>query len=264
MNGRRRRHGGADQVRAATSALTAFKVTVAGAGATLARFESIGIHGQAHRATGFAPFKASCFEDLVKALALGLFFDQARARHHHGVDAGADLLAAGRALARDWPLGPSAFLTHYGVASELDYKRQAMAEGRVMCHAQIGWRDPGQSIAAYHRIWEASAAQGHRVDRYGLCLDWSMALPRSIRDKGMRGTGMILRGVEDFVALANAAPVAAHFGDFVLGFPAALENTQAALAAGATAIGNLGQYFTFRVPGHDDDIEATAATVTAT
>lgn len=74
---------------------------------------------------------------------------------------------------------------------------------------------------------------------------------------------MILRGPEDFVALANAAPVAAHFGDFVLGFPAALENTQAALAAGATAIGNLGQCFTFRVPGHDDDVAATAATVRA-
>lgn len=176
---------------------------------------------------------------------------------------GADLLADGRALARDWTVGPSAFLVHYGVVSELDYKRQAMAEGRIMCHAQIGWRDPAQSIAAYARIYEASAAQGHRVDRYGLCLDWSMALPRATRDKGMRGTGMILRGVEDFVALANAAPVAAHFGDFVLGFPAAVENTQAALAAGATAIGNLGQYFTFRVPGHDDDIQATAATVTA-
>jgi len=176
---------------------------------------------------------------------------------------GAELLAEGRALARDWAVGPSAFLSHYGVASELDYKRQAMAAGRIMCHAQIGWRDPGQSIAAYHRIWADCAAQGHRVDRYGLCLDWSMALPRAVRDKGMRGTGMILRGVEDFVALANAAPVAAHFGDFVLGFPAAVENTQAALAAGATAIGNLGQYFTFRVPGHDDDIQATAATVTA-
>ena len=47
------------------------------------------------------------------------------------------------------------------------------------------------------------------------------------------------------------------------GFPAAVENTQAALAAGSTAIGNLGQYFTFRIPGHDDDIEATAQTVRA-
>ena len=176
---------------------------------------------------------------------------------------GADLLSEGRALVRDWRVGPSAFLQHFGVISERDYKLAAMAEGRVMCHAQIGWRDPAKSIRAYREIWETCDKAGHRVDRYGLCLDWSMALPRAIREKAQRGTGMILRGPEDFVALANAAPVAAHFGDFVLGFPAALENTQAALAAGATAVGNLGQYFTFRVPGHDDDIKATAATVRA-
>jgi methylmalonyl-CoA mutase cobalamin-binding subunit len=138
-----------------------------------------------------------------------------------------------------------------------------MADGRVMSHAQIGWRDPTKSIRAYREIWETCDRAGHRVDRYGLCLDWSMALPRALRAKAQRGTGMILRGPDDFVALANAAPVAAHFGDFVLGFPAAVENTQAALAAGATVIGNLGQYFTFRVPGHDDDVRSTAATVTA-
>jgi methylmalonyl-CoA mutase cobalamin-binding subunit len=176
---------------------------------------------------------------------------------------GADLLSEGRALSRDWRVGPSAFLAHVGHRSERDYKLVAMAEGRVMSHAQIGWRDPVKSIRAYHQIWETCEKAGHRVDRYGLCLDWSMALPRAMRAKAQRGTGMILRGPEEFVALANAAPVAAHFGDFVLGFPAAVENTQGALAAGATAIGNLGQYFTFRVPGHDDDIAATAATVTA-
>lgn len=176
---------------------------------------------------------------------------------------GADLLAEGRALASVWRTGPSAFLRHYNVASELDYKRAAMAAGRVMQHAQIGFRDPAKSIRAYHDIWTACDAADTRLDRYGLCLDWSMALPRAHRAKAQRGTGMILPDVEDFVRLANAAPVAAHFGDFVLGFPAALENTQAALAAGATAIGNLGQYFTFRVPGHADDIDATRATVTA-
>lgn len=176
---------------------------------------------------------------------------------------GAELLAEGRALARDWTVGPSAFLAHHGVASEADYKRAAMAAGRVMAHAQIGWRDAAKSVRAYHDIWAACDKAGHRVDRYGLCLDWSMALPRAVRATAQRGTGMILPRIEDFVALANAAPVAAHFGDFVLGFPAAVENTQAALAAGATAIGNLGQYFTFRVPGHDDDVQATAATVTA-
>jgi methylmalonyl-CoA mutase cobalamin-binding subunit len=175
---------------------------------------------------------------------------------------GAELLAEGRTLARDWGVGPSAFLTHVGQPSEHDFKLATMGR-RVMLHAQLGYRDPGRSIGAYAQIWEACAARGTTLDRYGLCLDWSMAVPRARRAGAMRGTGMILTGPEDFAALANAAPAAAHFGDFVLGFPAALENTQAALAAGATTIGNLGQYFTFRIPGHDDDIEATQATLRA-
>ena len=176
---------------------------------------------------------------------------------------GDDLLAEGRAMTRNWTLGASAFLAHVGAASEHEFKLRRMREGGVMQHAQIGFRDRDKSCRAYAGIWVSCQAAGVTVDRYGLCLDWSMALPRAQRGKAQRGTGMILPGVEDFVRLANSAPVAAHFGDFALGFPAALENTQAALAAGSTAIGNLGQYFTFRVPGHDDDIAATAQTVRA-
>ena len=176
---------------------------------------------------------------------------------------GKDLLAEGRALARDWRLGPSAFLRAEGCSSEYAFKQAAMAAGRVMLHAQIGYRDAEKSRRAYAEIHDTCAAQGVRVHRYGLCLDWSMAVARAQRKGAQQGTGMILPEIDDFVRLANAAPVAAHFGDFVLGFPAALENTQAALAAGSTAIGNLGQYFTFRVPGHDDDILATAQTVRA-
>jgi methylmalonyl-CoA mutase cobalamin-binding domain/chain len=74
---------------------------------------------------------------------------------------------------------------------------------------------------------------------------------------------MMLEGPEDFVRLAHSAPVAPHFGDFIMGFPAAVENTQAALAAGSTSIGNLGQLFTFRLPGDNDGIAATEATVVA-
>lgn len=176
---------------------------------------------------------------------------------------GATLLAEGAALARDWQVGPSAFLAHVGTSSEHEYKLRRMAEGAVMQHAQIGFRDLDKSCRAYAEIWETCQQHGVTVDRYGLCLDWSMAVPRARRKDATRGTGMILREVEDFVRLTRSAPVAPHFGDFVLGFPAALENTQAALAAGSTTIGNLGQYFTFRVPGHGDDIEATAQTVRA-
>lgn len=176
---------------------------------------------------------------------------------------GGELLAEGAALAKTWSVGPSPFLKEMGVSSETEYKRRRMAEKAVMQHAQIGYRDREKNRRAYGSIWEECNRKGVRVDRYGLCLDWAMSLPRAIRERATRATGMILPGVEDFVAMTETAPVAPHFGDFVLGFPAALENTQAALAAGSTSIGNLGQYFTFRIPGWDNDVEATRATVIA-
>ena len=174
-----------------------------------------------------------------------------------------DLLGAGRALAQTWRVGPSEFLKAVGEPSEAAYKRAQAAAGRIMRHAQIGYRDPEKNRRAYGEIYGRCESAGARIDRYGLCLDWSMGYPRARREEGVRGTGMILEGPEDFARLSAAAPVAPHFGDFVLGFPAAVENTQGALAAGSTAIGNLGQYFTFRLPGWHDDVAATGATVTA-
>lgn len=174
-----------------------------------------------------------------------------------------DVAAEGKRLAKDWRVEPGAFLKATGCASEADYKRAAVNDGRIMQHAQIGYRDQDKSCRAWREIYEACAGRGVTVDRYGVCLDWSMGVPRGQRDDAQLGTGLILETLEDFVRLAKQAPVAPHFGDFVMGFPAAVENTQAALTAGATSIGNLGQYFTFRLPGHDDDIVATRATVTA-
>ncbi len=180
-----------------------------------------------------------------------------------GLPPGSESLARGRALAKDWKLGSNPFLEQAGCATESGYKRRCMAEGRIMQHAQIGFRDLEKSCRAWAGIYETCRKQGVTVDRYGICLDWSMGLPRGQRDEAWRGTGLILDRPEDFLRLVEQAPVAPHFGDFVLGFPAAVENTCSALLAGATAVGNLGQYFTFRLPGHDDDRAATEATVTA-
>lgn len=175
----------------------------------------------------------------------------------------AELIEHGKELARDWKVEPGPFLTATGFSCEADYKRAAAAEGRIMQHAQIGFRDFSRSCRTYSEIYEACAASGATVDRYGITLDWSMGQVRDKRADAQRGTGLLLDGVEDFVTFASGAPVAPHFGDFVLGFPASIENTQGALTAGATSIGNLGQYFTFRLPGDDADITATEATVTA-
>lgn len=67
-----------------------------------------------------------------------------------------------------------------------------------------------------------------------------MGYPREQRSGQTRGTGILLNSDEDFARLTQAAPAAMHFGDFMLGFPAALENACSALAAGAITTGNLG------------------------
>ncbi len=176
---------------------------------------------------------------------------------------GADSLDEGAAAARDWTVGSCPFLIEHDVNSEADYKSAAIADGRIMRHAQIGFRDPDKNRRAYHDVYDLCGEQGVTVDRYGLCLDWAMGYPLDLRRKGPRGTGVMLDGPESFAALTQMAPVAPHFGDFVLGFPGAFDNTKWALAAGSTAIGNLGQWFTFRLPNWDDDVTSAASTIRA-
>jgi hypothetical protein len=176
---------------------------------------------------------------------------------------GRELLAEGRALARDWRVGHTPFLEAANVASEADYKRAMAARGRIMQHAHIGFRSVGRTVDAIAEVHETCARRGVAVDRFGITLDWSMGYPATGRAGRGRGTGIVLNGPEDFARITCAAPASAHFGDFMLGLPGALDNTKHALAAGATAIGNLGQYFTFRLPDWDHDIATTEATVTA-
>jgi methylmalonyl-CoA mutase cobalamin-binding subunit len=175
----------------------------------------------------------------------------------------ADLIAEGRALAREWRLGSNLFLREAGVATEAEYKRRKAAAGRVMQHAHIGFRSVERTCAAMSEVHRACLQRGVTVDRFGITLDWSMGYPTALRAERPRGTGIVFDGPEDFQRIADAAPAATHFGDFMIGLPAAVENTRAALAAGVTAIGNLGQYFTFRLPYWDDDRATTEATIVA-
>lgn len=180
-----------------------------------------------------------------------------------GLPPGDHLLAEGRALARHWQVGRCLFLDSERVRSEAEYKRREAARGRIMQHAHIGFRKVDRTVAAMAELHDAAGRNGVKIDRFGITLDWAMGYPPDLRKDATRGTGIVLSGPEDFARITQASPAAAHFGDFMLGLPGAVDNTCAALAAGATAIGNLGQYFTFRLPGWDDDVATTKATVTA-
>ena len=78
-----------------------------------------------------------------------------------------------------------------------------------------------------------------------------MGLPPDQRARARRETGPRL--ADDDWADVAALPVQPHLGDHMIGTPASVENATAALAAGITSIGNLGQFFAFEPPGGYDD-----------
>src|SRR5664279_21312 len=88
-----RRDCGRDEVGAAALARAAFEVAVRGGRAALPRCQGVGVHAQTHRASGFAPLRASVDEDLVEALVHRLDPDTRRARHDQHPNAVRDLVA---------------------------------------------------------------------------------------------------------------------------------------------------------------------------
>ncbi|MDH3387166.1 MAG: cobalamin-dependent protein, partial [Gammaproteobacteria bacterium] len=119
------------------------------------------------------------------------------------------------------------------------------------------------TAASLARVHRQLAAAGFRLDRAGFALDRRMGLPQQMRAAAAAETGPMLVSNEDWNALAQAAPVQPHLGDFMIGQPASVANTLQALRIGCTTIGNLSQYFTFEAPGWSDTGETAAQTCQA-
>src|SRR5436305_8489437 len=83
LDGGRRGHLGGDEVGPPAAALAAFEVAVRRGRATLARLEDVGVHPEAHRTAGAAPFETGGLEDVVQPLRLRLGLHSHRAADHH-------------------------------------------------------------------------------------------------------------------------------------------------------------------------------------
>lgn len=174
-----------------------------------------------------------------------------------------ELIEHGRRLAKDVSLGTCAFLQEHAVASELEYKRRCVSQGRVMFQAQVGYRDIVKTERVCLEIDTHLRARGYRVDRYGLIFDRSMGYPSQVRAQRPHGTGLLVHDPERLKALTARVPVAPHFGDHMIGPPASVENTIMALEAGSTSLGNLAQYYTFDLLYEGSDLPRTEATIKA-
>ncbi len=79
----------------------------------------------------------------------------------------AKLRQQSRDLVAQITIGRSAFMHHYGVKSELEYKQQAMRDGHIMYHAHIGMNDISNTADALAQIHRELSQHGFRLDRAG-------------------------------------------------------------------------------------------------
>ncbi|MBU1399192.1 MAG: cobalamin-dependent protein [Pseudomonadota bacterium] len=176
---------------------------------------------------------------------------------------GRKIISEGRKIAADLRIGRSAFMDRWGVNSEAAYKRRCMRDGIIMFHAHIGMSTWADTAAALVRLQASADKNNFVVDRFGLCLDRRMGLPEAIREKAPAETGPSLHTEADWIQIGRTVPIQPHMGDFMIGFPNAVENTIKALHAGVTTIGNLSQYFTHEVPMWKDSVYTCIETVRA-
>lgn len=176
---------------------------------------------------------------------------------------GRDVVREGRALCERVELRRTAFLTHVGMGSEYEYKRACVESGRIMYHAHIGMNDWAATAQALQYLEAVADQHGFTMDRAGVALDRRMGLPNEQRASWPAETGPLLVSERDWRDLADCARIQPHMGDFMIGQPAAVENTVHALRAGVTTIGNLSQYFTFEAPGWLDRAGTSVESVKA-
>ncbi len=174
---------------------------------------------------------------------------------------GARALEVGRRAAPT-SIQRTAYLRREGAASEAEVKRRARREGRTTYHAHVGSTDWPATARALVEIEAGLAEHGLACDRFGLTLSRAMSVDASERDGVHKETGPTLRP-EEWGQLGEVVAIQPHLGDFMIGTPAGAAHARAALAAGVTTIGNLGQYWSFEVPGGQDALQVTLATVEA-
>jgi len=214
---------------------------------------------------GRIPIKTGTIKDKTRGFILNFsrFHKKVQSILDIELPSGASIIKEGCRMAEDIQIGRTAFMDKMGVDSELAYKRDCIKNGQIMYHAHIGMNTWPDTVEALVLLYKTAEESGFTVDRAGICLDRRMALPKGLRDQIPAETGPELSTPLQWQQVGQVVPIQPHMGDFMIGFPASVENTVQALKAGVTTIGNLSQFFAHETPMWTDKAATTVETVKA-
>jgi methylmalonyl-CoA mutase cobalamin-binding subunit len=154
---------------------------------------------------------------------------------------GRELLGEGRRIAQTFSVGRSLLCREHGVASEADYKRKMLDQGRIMTCMNFGPKSWPEARAGLRRIWEESGKRGFRIDRFTFQMDRRMGIPREAWANAAKETGPMLVDDSDWREVADTVPIQPGLGDMMIGSPMSVANAVRALEAGVSYVGNMSQ-----------------------
>jgi methylmalonyl-CoA mutase cobalamin-binding subunit len=175
---------------------------------------------------------------------------------------GKETLEEGRKIGRELELGVGAFCREKNVKSIAEYRMKRAQQGEITWHMIIGLPTLEDQIDAIKDIYKWGQETGVHIDIGQICPDTRMALPPEMWDKAPRGSSFMLNGLEDYVRLAQAAPIQLGIADSHIGSPASVRNTVNALKAGAGYIGSMSQ-FVYTYPYFRDDVSQVSEVIKA-
>lgn len=168
-----------------------------------------------------------------------------------------------RVEARGFSVPVTAWCRANGYASEKEYKADAAERGVITYHTHYCFPGRESMVRDMAAMKELLAADGLKLDRFGVSLDPSMALPPEMRDDNAGHNGLYLPRQEDWDEVASFDFSQPHLGDNMIGAPAAYDSCCKALRAGITTMGNVSQFFGWDYPEFPDVEARTKSTLKA-
>ena len=179
-----------------------------------------------------------------------------------GIPKGKDVVQEGRNLGKTIELGRTAWCREKGVRCDGDYKQMCAEKGIITWHMALGLSSVEEEVEALKYLYEWGKKTGVVIDRFFPIANMRMGLPQELWDKAPKGTSFILESLDDYVKIAQAAPIQPVWSNFHLGSPASVRNTTNALRAGAGYVGCLSQY-SWDYPYWRDDVAQVVEVVKA-
>ena len=175
----------------------------------------------------------------------------------------AAFLEEARREAKTIQIPQSAWCKAHGFKSEKDYKAVMARKGGLMYHTHFCFPSREAMQRDMKRLEGQLAESGVTLDRFGMSLDPSMALPPAMRKDDAPHTGLYLNTPEAWAELASYSFTQPHLGDNMIGSPASFDSCCSALRAGVTTMGNISQFFGWDYPEFPDTEARTRSAVMA-